>query len=268
MTRLAFLSLCFTLACSTSLAKESVANPQSKKTKQLPTSTIFQPGEAFTWKVSLRGIVGATAQMAVGSPDKSGLLTIRSKMETTGIARFFKYVKDSVTSSLDPKTGIPRFSRSDVIFGEKAFLVETIFNGNTCSIEFQRRGKKKKKRIQRLPKGERIFDFHASIAALRGWKAEAGEKAYLYTVSGRRLWQTDLQSRGTETIKTALGTFKAHRVDGKSYRLYNNRKVDKRKKPRTFTIWRSTDEFQLPLLVVAKTEYGDVKVELSSYDQR
>ncbi len=265
MTR--FLSISLLVFMVSAFGPVGQGEAKKQEPRQLPLAT-FQPGEAFTWNVSLRGIVGATAQMAVGKTDKSGLITIHSKLETAGIARFFKYVRDSVTSTIDPKSGVPKFSRSDVIFGDKAFLVETLFKTNTCEIEFQRRGKKKQRRIQKMPKGLMLFDFHSSIAALRNWDGKKGEKTYLYTISGRRLWHTRLISRGVETIKTPLGSFKTIRVDGTSKRLYNNRKVDKRKKPRTFSIWRSADEFKLPLLVVAKTEYGDVRVALSSYEQR
>ena len=40
---------------------------------------------------------------------------------------------------------------------------------------------------------------------------------------------------------------------------------DKTKSPREYTAWISDDARRLPLRVIAKTEYGDVRVELIDY---
>ena len=58
---------------------------------------------------------------------------------------------------------------------------------------------------------------------------------------------------------------RALRIDGAAAKVSSTLAADQQKKPRQYTVWISDDEQRLPLLVECKTEFGDVRAELVSY---
>src|SRR5690606_4135782 len=54
---------------------------------------LFYPGEQFTFELSLRGIAGGEATVAVGDPglvDGRRQIIVRSRVESAGVAAMFK----------------------------------------------------------------------------------------------------------------------------------------------------------------------------------
>src|SRR5690606_15786991 len=91
---------------------------------------------------------------------------------------------------------------------------------------------------------------------------------YFYSVSGRRVWRTDLAFRGSTTVRTAMGLRAALRFTGSSARLdHRSLDPDRSKAPRGIELWISDDAHRMPLRVVAHSEYGDFQAELVSYQR-
>ena len=86
-------------------------------------------------------------------------------------------------------------------------------------------------------------------------------------MSGRRLWRNSVKVGAHETIRTATGRHPAIRLDGVAQRVNRGLGDVKKKAPRNYSIWLSDDADRLPLLVMATTEFGDLRLELTEYSR-
>jgi len=230
----------------------------------------FIPGEQMDWQLSLRGVVGGKAQLAIGEPgevDGKNVLIIRSRVETTGVAALIKKISDDVTSWLNLDTAASQYMEANMRFGTKRSHVKVKFRRGGYDMMYHRRGRRARRWTQKLPNDLVAHEAHSVLAMLRAWRPADGTKAYFFAVGGRRIWYNVVQYKGKGTVLTAMGKRKAIRIEGTARRLYRNLKFNKRKKMRSYTMWISDDEKRLPLMVTAKTEYGLVKVELVSWQK-
>lgn len=228
----------------------------------------FIPGEQMAWELSLRGVVGGEAVLAVGDPgrvDGRDVVILRSRVESSGVAKLLKDVRDDVTTYVDLATSHPVYYYADVKFGEKEGVIETRFEPGELRILYKRPGRSTRTYVQKLPEGLLAYDTHAVLGALRAWSASEDQRAYFYVLSGKRLWKARVAKVGTEAIDTALGEFRAIRIEGTAHRLTRQLERDPKKAPRGFTLWISDDARRVPLLVTARTEYGDVAAKLVHY---
>ena len=232
---------------------------------------VFRPGESMRFELSLRGIVGGQASVAVGSPgrvDGKRVIIVRSRVESAGVVAVFKEVKDDVTTWVDLDTGLPLEHLAAVKFGSKEMTIKTRFAGGQAGsfdLSVLRPGSIARNARQAMPADIAAFDAHSVIGALRAWRAEEGQHAYFFALVGRHLWQNTVRLTNRERVRTRLGRFDALRIDGVARRLTRDLREDPRKPPRYYTLWMSDDEQHLPLLVTGKTEYGEVKAELVEY---
>ena len=238
---------------------------------------VFLPGEEMRFELSLRGIVGGEAAVAVGHGgrvDGKRVIIVRSRVESAGVVAMFREVRDEVTSWIHMDTGLPLSHSAHVVFGKKESFVDTKFaGGENGGFEVEVRNKRESgdeiRRVlrQAMPEDQAAFDPHAVIGALRAWKPDDGQHAYFFVLVGRHLWQNTVRLTGHERLRTRMGQFNALRIDGVARRLTRSLREDRRKQPRYYTMWISDDETRLPLLVVGKTEYGEVRAELVDYSR-
>jgi len=221
--------------------------------------------------MSLHCIVGRSARMAVGDPgvlDDRKTIIVRAQIESADAVALVKTIRDDVTSWIDVDSGLPVYLKADVKFGEREATIETRFAGGrpgSFTIAYQRRGTRTRTLRQKMPRHRAAFDGHSIIGALRGWKAEPGDHAFFYVLSGRRLWHNTVRMTRREKIQTTFGRLPAIRIDGVAKRLTPSLRAEPKRRPRTYTLWISDDGERRPLRVVGSTEYGDVKVELVGY---
>jgi hypothetical protein len=233
---------------------------------------VFRPGESMRFELSLRGIVGGEATVGVGKPGLARgkrVIIVRSRIESAGVVSMFKEVKDEVTTWVDLDTGLPLEHQAAVKFGQKEMTIETRFAGGVAGsfdLAVSRPGiYTRRVAHQAMPADSPAFDAHSVIGALRAWRAEEGQHAYFFALVGRHLWQNTVRLTQHERVRTRLGRFDALRIDGVARRLTRDLREDPKKPPRYYTLWMSDDDQHLPLLVTAKTEYGEVKAELVEY---
>jgi hypothetical protein len=253
-------------------ASETAAPPSTGPPAAIASSrTTFFAGEQMTFELSLRGITGGEASLAVGEPgsaDGRRQIIVRSRVQSAGIAAMFKEVRDEVTTSIDLASSRPLTHHAEVKFGKREATIDTRFaDGAVGSFElaYTPRGGKVRRLRQAMPADQAAFDLHAALGALRAWSPAEGDQVFLYALAGRQLWQLTLRMTGRDEIKTALGKNKARRIDGVARRVTRDLRADRRKPARHFTVWLSDDEQRLPLVTEAKTEYGAVKAELVEY---
>jgi hypothetical protein len=89
----------------------------------------------------------------------------------------------------------------------------------------------------------------------------------VFVVGGRRVWRVDMTYVGEDTIGSALGNRRAVRFTGQSYRTRRNLTAESDKPGRTFSVWLTDDADRVPLKVVAKTELGEVAIDLTEYSR-
>ncbi len=236
---------------------------------------VFLPGEEMRFELSLRGILGGEAVVAVGQPGKvdgKRIVIVSSRVESAGVVAMFRRVRDEVSTHVHLDTGLPLRHQAHVIFGEKESFIATSFAGGANgAFDVEVRGKNRAGQAmqrtlrQAMPDDQAAFDPHTVVGALRAWEPEDGQHAYFFVLVGRHLWQNTVRLTGREKLRTRMGQFDALRIDGVAQRLTRGLREDRRKPQRTFTVWISADEGRLPLLVLGKTEFGDVKAELVDY---
>ncbi|HKE17993.1 MAG TPA: DUF3108 domain-containing protein [Kofleriaceae bacterium] len=236
---------------------------------------VFLPGEQMRFELSLRGIVGGEAAVAVGQAgvvEGKRVIIVSSRVESAGVVALFREARDEVTTWIHMDTGLPLSHHAHVLFGDKESFVETDFaHGKSGGFDVEVRSKRPSGELirrvthQAMPEDQAAFDPHAVIGALRGWKAEEGKHSYFFVLVGRYLWQNTVRQTGHERVRTRMGQFDALRIDGVARRLTRTLREDRRKQPRYYTMWISNDETRMPLLVVGKTEYGEVRAELVDY---
>jgi hypothetical protein len=110
-----------------------------------------------------------------------------------------------------------------------------------------------------------VWDYNAYLVALRGWEVVPGTTVAVEVLRSRYLWHVQTTVRGKEKVVTALGAFTALRFDAHAYKLDRDGNKAPREDERDFTIWISDDDGRVPLQVFAKTDYGDVKIQIVDY---
>jgi hypothetical protein len=81
----------------------------------------------------------------------------------------------------------------------------------------------------------------------------------------RFMWHVEMKIHGKDKLVTALGALPALRFDGHTYKLDRDGKRALDSDERDFSIWISDDDGRVPLQIVAKTDYGDMKMQIVDY---
>ncbi|MBL4632549.1 MAG: DUF3108 domain-containing protein [Kofleriaceae bacterium] len=279
------IALSFVVACSAgawgaSGCGASASAPLSVETIELPKlpessikaeKTLFIAGETMSFDVSLRGVLGARAVVAVGEPgyvDGKATIVVRSQVASAGIVAAIREVRDDIESWIELDKGLVVSHLANSTFGKKSSHVVSDLGGGMPGpfvLEYTRKGKAMVKIRQKLPKNANVFDIHAILGVLRAWNSDEGDETHFFLLSGRRLWRSSLRVGVRETIKTRMGRYPVIRIDGVAQRVSRGLADIKKMKPRNFSVWLSDDADRLPLLIMATTEYGDLRVEMTEY---
>jgi hypothetical protein len=266
----------------------------------------LNPGETMAFEVRVAGVVAGEAQLAVGEiGDYQGrrAVVVKSRAATAGAAALIKHVVDEATTTIDMATGRPLALTTLVEQGDSKTTATAQFTDNVADITYQRSDEAAPHRLRidfragavtggaqprdaqprdAQPRDSQprdaqlrdaqlrdaqIHDAHTAMAQLRGWRAQPGAKRTVFVVGGRRLWRIDVTYAGQDTIGSAIGNRRAIRFTGESYRARRDFSPETAKPSRTFTVWLSDDADRVPLRVAAKTELGDIVMELTEYSR-
>ncbi|MEO8704586.1 MAG: DUF3108 domain-containing protein [Kofleriaceae bacterium] len=229
----------------------------------------FHPGENMTYEVQLAGVLVGEAQLAVGEigmVDGKRAVVVKSRAATAGAAALLRKMVDESTTVIDVATGRPMQIDTLVVNGDKQTVANAKFTGQTAEVVYQFSGRP----AQTLKldfKTETVLDMHTAMAALRGWRATPGTQKTVFIIGGRRLWRIDLKYIGEETIGSKVGNRRSVVLEGTSFRARRNLQVESTKATRTFRVWLSDDADRVPLKVSAKTELGDIVMDLLEYNR-
>ncbi len=233
----------------------------------------FIPGENITWDVSVAGIQGGRARLAVGAVgEEEGrrLVVLRAEAESAGVVSLLKEERDSMSSWIDADSGLPTRSESISSMSGKPVVVHTerVPGKLTASLRVwsasSKAGDEGTRKEQKLPTAE-THDPLSILLALRAWEAPPGGHVTIYSIGGLRVWKNIFTFEGKEEIDGPLGRRLASKVTGVSTRITSALADDTSKPPRTFTVWFSDDAQRIPVRLSAHTELGDVIAQATSY---
>ncbi|MCP4447251.1 MAG: DUF3108 domain-containing protein [Myxococcales bacterium] len=254
------------------LSVESIALPEVLPVETMqPSASLFIPGESMSFDISLRGVLGGTAVLGVGEPgvmDGRSVIIVQSLVRSAGVLVAIKQVRDQVFTWVDLDEGVVLKHEAQSKFGKKEASVDSDLGGGKTgpfAIDYKPKNGKVRHAKQKLPADAYAFDAHAILGRIRAWEPEDGDEKSFFLLSGRRLWRSSMRVGVHETITTTMGRRPAIRIDGVAQRVTRSLADLKSKKPRNYSIWISDDVSRLPLLVMAKTEYGDLRLELVEY---
>ena len=103
------------------------------------------------------------------------------------------------------------------------------------------------------------------MIALRSWEGAAGTAAKIEVLRSRFLWSMVVKIGDKEKLATELGELPALRFDAHTFKLTRAGAKDMTSDERDLSIWISDDNDRVPLKLVARTDYGDIKMEIVDY---
>jgi len=235
----------------------------------------LNPGESMAFEVHIAGLLAGEAQLAVGAiGDYEGhrAVVVKSRAATAGAAELVKHIVDEATTTIDFDTGRPLALDTVVEQGDTRSTATAKFTANVADITYARSDEKTPHKV-RIDFGKgpgaigafMVHDAHSAMAQLRGWRAAVGAKRAVFVVGGRRMWRVDVTYAGDDTVGSALGNRRAVKFTGESYRVRKNFTPETVKPSRTFTVWLTDDADRVPLKVTAKTELGEIAMDLTEY---
>lgn len=232
---------------------------------------LVTPGEKLSYRLALEGLELAVYDFAIGDVvdvDGKKAIVAQSHAKTVGIAGAVKNVDDLFTSWIDVTTGRPIQWLSDETEGKDkehtlAHLDQR--SGNSIPVEFHVNEDPPKPETQTVSMKD-VWDYNAMMIALRTWEVPENTSVEAEVFRSRFVWRLKMTAGPKGKIATELGEFPARRLDGHVYKLDRDGKKTPGDDPRDFTVWVSDDDGRVPLLIVAKTDYGNVKLTITAYE--
>jgi hypothetical protein len=243
------------------------------KTERLPDGPpLLTPGERMSYRLQLQGMELATYDFAVGDlTEVAGkkAIVVQSHAKAVGLVKMVANIDDYFNSWIDVTTGRPlRWSTdeyatkgSDKEKTDARFFERT---GDTVPVDFHLNNDAPKAEPQKVSMPD-VWDYNAFLIALRIWDAPIGSTVSAEVLRSRYMWHVDMKVAGKDNLVTAVGDFPALRLDGHTYKVDRNNKKFADSDERDFSIWISDDDGRVPLQTVAKTDYGDIKMEITEY---
>ena len=112
---------------------------------------------------------------------------------------------------------------------------------------------------------ETITDFNTLLMSFRAWEGAIGDTQIADVMRSRFMWRSQMTLAARETLVTALGELPSVRFDGINRRVRRDGTIDPAGDARLYSAWVSDDADRVPILLVAKTDYGDIRMEIIEY---
>lgn len=261
------------LACGHPPRGPAVAPAGPAAVSLAAAAPLVTPGERMTFRMQLRGVELAAMTLAVGEItelDGHEVIMVQSHAHSVGLANLVAAVDDTFTSWIDVATGrTHRFTVAEFETGSRTNIEHTVAHigqraGTTIPVEFALNDAAPRPEPQAVSHAD-IWDFNTFLIALRSWEGRPGTRTSMEAFRSRWMWQLDVTIGARETLSTELGEMPALRFDAHGFRLQRTGQRDLSSETRAFSIWISDDDGRVPLKVKAKTDYGDVTLDIVDY---
>ena len=252
----------------------STTAPVGPATSELPAGPPrVTPGERMSYRVQLQGVELAAMTFTVGDVTEVAgkpAIVVQGHAKSVGLASMVAKVDDKFTSWIDVATGRSRrFQTEEYATGSKTNIEYTTIDiaGRTDAgipIVQHDTDTPETAELQKASKPE-VWDYNTYLIALRSWEAAPGSTIELEVFRSRYLWHVDIKIGKKQRLTTELGDFPALQFDAHAYKLDRAGGKYPNSDERDFSIWISDDDGRVPLKLVARTDYGDVKMEIVDY---
>jgi hypothetical protein len=233
---------------------------------------LLTPGERMSYRVSLQGLELAAYDIGVGDfTDVAGhkAIVVQANAKTVGFVRAMVKVDDHFTSWIDVATGrslrwyVDEYATdSDGKERTEADLAGR--QGDMVPMTFHMNEDTPKPEPQKVSMPD-VWDYSTFLVALRSWEGPPGTTVDAEVLRSRYLWHVQLRIHGKEKLVTELGELPALRFDGHTYKLDRKGEKYPNTDERDFSIWISDDDGRVPLRITARTDYGDMRMDIVEY---
>ena len=272
MKSLVFVALL--VGCSGPGPTTTTSNPKAPASPDLPSGPpLVTPGERMTYRIQLGGV--ELAQMTLGVGDISEVagkraILVQGHAKSVGLANLIASIDDTFTSWIDVTTGRSvRFAVDEYETNSKVNIEHTLIDiagraNDTLPILFHLNESAPTDEPQKVSMKE-VWDYNAFLVALRSWEGPTGTATSIEVFRSRWLWHVDVKIASIGKMSTDLGDLPAIRVDAHAFKVGRDLKKDPTADERDFSVWISNDDGRVPLRLVAKTDYGDIRMEITDY---
>ncbi|MCA9674909.1 MAG: DUF3108 domain-containing protein [Kofleriaceae bacterium] len=231
------------------------------------------PGEQMTYRLSLHGLLMASFVIVVGDVDEVAghpVVVVQSGVHSSQLVSLVHEVNDHFTSWIDTATSRSVVFRSEELASADDQQVEVSestlvdVSSGTFPVRVSRPDLGDVDEEQHVGDAP-LFDMNSFLMVLRTWDPPEGTTATADIVRSRYVWRTQVTLAGYEDVVTELGTLPAVHLEGVSRRVRRDGTLDPGVAARPYSLWISDDADRVPLVMVAHTDYGDVKMEIVEY---
>lgn len=238
-----------------------------------PRAPFVAPGERMIYRLTMHDLEVATFTIVIGEVeelDGRKVVVVQSGVQSSSLVSMVKKVEDNFTSWIDVATSRPVLFRSAELATADDPTVEatdseagTIVDG-AFTVRVTRDGVDQS--VDKQVVGDlALFDLNGFLMTLRTWEVPPGTVARADVIRSRFLWRTEVTMVGFENLVTELGELPALRIDGVSQRVGRDGQLDPRSDRRKYSLWISDDADRVPLAIVARTDYGDLRMDIVEY---
>jgi hypothetical protein len=231
------------------------------------------PGERMVYRIQIGGV--ELAQMNIGVGDIAEIagrkaIVVQGHAQSVGLANLVAAIDDTFTSWIDVEGGRSlRFAVDEFETNSKTNVEHTVIDmagraDDQLPIKFHLNDGEPTDEPQRVSLPE-VWDYNAFLVGLRSWEGPKGTATTLEIFRSRWLWRVDVRIGDMQTLTTDLGDLPALRFDGHAVKLDRKLAKDPDSDERDFSVWISNDDGRVPLQLVARTDYGDVKMQIVDY---
>lgn len=246
---------------------EAMSSPTAQP-QAAPFELGLYPGETMSYEVRLGGVLVGEAQLAVGEigiVEGRTALVVKSRAATAGAAALVKNLVDESTTVVEIATGRPLRVDTTVVTNAERRTIAARFSDRGPNVDLTLQTGDQRPQHLTLIQTATLYDMHTAMAQIRTWRAPPGTSQTLALIGGRRMWQVEVRYVGEDTIGSNVGNRRAVIYDGASYRADRTGKRTSSTPTRTFRVWLSDDADRVPLKCVARTELGDIVMDLTEY---
>jgi len=261
------------VACPRAPLPSELPVPPAKVAKFGDGVPLVTPGERMTYRVELRGVELAVMTIGVGDlTDLDGVKTIVVQVhaKSVGLAQMLAAVDDTFTSWIDVTTGrsrrfaVDEFETNSKINVEHSVADLARRSDDQVPITFALNDGAPLPESQKVTLPD-VWDYCSFLVALRSWEGPSGTKQKIEVLRSRFLWAMEIGIKGKEKLTTELGELPALRFDAHTFKLTRAGAKDMTSDERDMSIWVSDDNDRVPLKLTARTDYGDIKMDIVDY---
>jgi len=261
------------IACPTPTTPKGPTGPVADVAKFGAGAPLVTPGERMTYRVELRGVELAVMTIGVGDlTDLDGVKTIVVQVhaKSVGLAQMLAAVDDTFTSWIDITTGrsrrfaVDEFETNSKVNVEHSVADLAARSGEQVTVTFALNDAAPQPETQKVTLPD-VWDYNSFLVALRSWEGAPGTKQKIEVLRSRYLWSMEIGIKGKEKLTTELGDLPALRFDAHTFKLTRAGEKDTTSDERDMSIWISDDNDRVPLKLTARTDYGDIQMDIVDY---